>query len=471
MSKLIKNWTYLFASDVFQAVISFFVFMFLARKLNPEGYGTLNALLALASIFSVFATNISANLVLTREFTLHPKTSLAIFKIVFPIRIFSVLLAIIAVITYQLYKGESQTGYIYAISLIVFSTVIWDLAESIAFGHFVTKLSTVISISASFIWLIIVILLPNEDLNVNLVIWAYAGLFLLRGVVYLLLSYSKFVKANKEKTTLKIQTVLVMSMPFLWMRAVGVFGEQVPILLLKGYSGATEVGYYAVGNKFVMPITLAVTTGLRAVFPFMTKLFNEDKEKFKQKLISAFILVFIIGASIAALLTVSSAIWLPLLFGESYYQAINAFNYQAWFGVLLSFDLLLSTVLSSTYRQRTLAIITTIDVILIFPLMYFASGNGAEGMAIAKLIGTLVAVGYHIIVVIWILKIKLNNLPFLMAGLYFLILMISSIFLHSIIVKISIICLTLISLSLINNSPLKAIALIGYNEFKKQFNN
>lgn len=112
MSKLIKNWSYLLLSDVSQAVISFFVFMFLARKLNPEGYGTLNALLALASLFSIFAMNVSANLVTSREITLRPKTTAGIFMIVFPIRMVTMVISILALVFYETYQGERNVRLI-----------------------------------------------------------------------------------------------------------------------------------------------------------------------------------------------------------------------------------------------------------------------------------------------------------------------------------------------------------------------
>jgi len=457
MSKLIKNWSYLLLSDISQAIISFFVFMFLARKLNPEGYGTLNALLALASLFSVFALNVSANQVISREVTLWPKTTASIFRIAFPIRMISLIAAIFALILYETYLGETNYGLITATALIVAATVLWDLAESIAFGHFVTKFTTVISISASFIWLTIVVLLPARIFNVNLVIWFYACLFIIRGVVYIVLSYTKFVSGNNDESVINIRTVIIMSMPYLWMRVVGTFSEQIPILLLKGYSGSAEVGYFAVGNRFVMPITLAVTTGLRAVFPFMTKLFQEDKEKFKQKLLEGFTFILLIGASIAAVLTLSSGIWFPMFFGNAYQKAIEVFNYQAWFGVLLCFDLLLSTVLSSTYRQKILAIITTIDIFILFPLLYFGTRFGAEGMALSKLLGVLIIVLYHIIVVIFVLKIKLNSRPFVLSSIYFIILMITSILIMDIVIKIIITGLIIGCYSLIKTSPLRTL--------------
>ena len=432
-------------SDVSQAVISFFVFMVLARKLNPEGYGTLNALLALASLFSTFAMNVSANLVISREITLRPKTSAGIFRITFLIRMLSLVISILAIAFYLIYRGGTNIGLIVPAAIIVTATLLWDLAETIAFGHFITKITTFISISASLIWLLIVVALPNKNLNIV---------------------YFKYVKENKETTLINYKEVLIMSLPYLWMRIVGTFGDQIPILLLSGYSGAEEVGYYAVGARFVMPITLAITTGLRAVFPFMTKLFNEDKEKFNAKLLEGFTFIFIIGSTISVILTISSGIWLPLFIGNAYSKAIDAFNFQAWFGILLCFDLLLSTVLSSTYKQKALAIITTIDIFIVFPLLYFGSRYGANGMAIAKLIGALITVLYHIGVVYFILKINLNSKPFILAIIYFFIFLITSIFFTNMIIKLSIIGLVLIFYSLYSSSPLVILGNMAISKIK-----
>lgn len=431
--------------------------MFLARKLSPEGFGTLNAVLALASLFSVFAMNLSANQVITREVTLRPDSTNKIFRLVLPIRIISLILTIISLIIYQFYTGNGNTGLLLATSVIVVATLIWDLAESIAFGHFITKFTTLISIAASFCWLLIVMLLPSNKITVEDVTLIYAFILLLRSIVYLGIGYKKLIIPNKELVAISWKAIFIMSLPYFWMRIVGALGDQVPILLLNGYSGSAQVGFYAVGNRFIMPITLAVTTGLRAIFPFMTKSFQEDKEKFNANLIKGFTIVLILGSTIAMLLTLSSAFFLPLFFGQAYADSVLAFNYQAWFGVLLCFDLLLSTVLSSTYRQKTLAIITTIDVLIVFPLMYFGAQHGAEGMALAKLFGSFIAVFYHIFVVVRVLNVNISNKSFVLSCLYFVVLMLVSIFILNIFIKSLLIVLLIVLYSVFKNSPLRQL--------------
>lgn len=468
MSRLIKNWSYLLFSDITQAIIGFFTFMILARKLNPEGYGTLNVLLALASVFSVFAINLSASQVITREVTLRPNATSNLIKIVFPIRLLSLFISIVGLISYQAFLGETNYGLIIATCLIVVATVVWDLAESIAFGHFITKWTTIISISGSLLWLVIVLLLPENNLAIDIVVWLYAVVFFLRGSVYIIVSYSKFIQSNNEPSNINLNAILWMSMPFLWMRVVGIFGEQIPILFLKGFSGADEVGYFSVGNRLIIPITMAITTGLRAVFPFMTKLFQDDKEQFSRLLIQGFSFVFIIGGTIATILTVTSGIWLPEIFGAAYQKSIESFNYQAWFGVLLCFDLLLATVLASTYRQKTLAIITTIDVLIVFPLLYFGAKYGAEGMAIAKLTGALITIFYHIFVVSFVLKINLISKTFFLSIGYFAVFMLTSIFVSNIQIKLFIVIVTFLIFMADKTSPLRNLTLLVSNKLKSK---
>ena len=436
--------------------------MFLARKLSPEGYGILNTIIALATLFSVFSTNFSANQVIIREITIHPDSTKKIFRIVLPIRVISLIITILTLIIYQYNTAEDKFPFLIASSVIVISTLIWDLSESIAFGHFVTKFTTIISIIASLCWMIVVLLLPPKNLNIELVVVLYALILLLKGFSYLGFSYNKFVKNNTDETTMGWRAILIMSLPFLWMRIVGTFGNQIPILLLSKNSGATQVGYYSVGSRFVLPITLAVSTGLRAVYPFLTKLFHEDKEKFNGMLVKGFTFILILGSSLAMLLTVSSSIWLPMFFGKAYQNAVLSFNYQAWLGVLMSFDLLISNVLSSTYRQKTLAIITTIDVLIIFPLMYFGSKYGAEGMAMASLFGTLITACFHIIVVIVVLKIHINSWSFGFSFLYFLLFMLISIFITNMLLKISLIVTLFFLYGVFKQSPLRNLYEIVY---------
>jgi O-antigen/teichoic acid export membrane protein len=442
--------------------------MLLARKLSPEGYGKLNTILALVALFSIFSVNFSANTVITREVTLHPGATKKIIKKVVLIRAIALILSIIALLVYMFFMGETRPVYLTATSIILLATLAWDLAESIAFGHFITKLTTFISVAAGLLWFFTIFFLPGRVVNVELVLLVYSAIYLVRSMIYLGFSFNKYVSQNNESLEIDYKSILVMSLPYLWIRIMGAFSDQVPILLLKGHSGNVEVGYYALGNRFVMPITLAVSTGLRAMFPFMTKQFNEDREKFNQRLTTGFTLVLILGSSIAMVLTISSKTWIPLLFGEAYSKSVLPFIFQAWLGVLLCFDLILASVLSATYRQNVLAIIMSIDVLIIFPLMYLGSAHGADGMALAKLVGAFITITYHIVVVMVVLKANLKSLSFLLSCFYFAVMMIVTIFISDIRLEIALLSILIAGFLIYRDSPLREMTRLIYKRVAKK---
>jgi hypothetical protein len=128
---------------------------------------------------------------------------------------------------------------------------------------------------------------------------------------------------------------------------------------------------------------------------------------------------------------------------------------MAWFAVLLSFDLLLSTSLSSTYQQKTLAIITSIDFLIIFPIFYLGAKYGALGFANAKLIGSGIVGIYHVIVFNKVLNLNLKISQMFSGFLFFLLMFLISTYLDNLTVKLISITIVFATYLLIKESPLR----------------
>lgn len=454
MNKIIKNWGYLLFSNIAAQIIGFFVMMILAKKLNPEGYGQFNVILSIVALFSVFA-NSGMNLVLTREVTLYPKSTKVIFSLIAPIRIFSFLISTLALLIY-IYIKDFSFNLIYLFSIIlILSNNLWDLSQSIAFGHLVTKYTTILNLLFSSFWLFCVVVIPDFVYNIKTVIIIYTIILFMKGVSYLYVVYNKFVKSNKELINLTRMSIFIMCIPYIWLRLLGALTDQVPILMLDSNSGSAEVGYFSLGARLIMPITLMINTGLSAMFPFITKLFKEDINLFRKRIIEGFNFILVIGTLIAVLLVLTSKYWITFLFGQEYLNSIPVFNAMAWFAVLFSFDMLLSTSLSSTYKQKTLAIITSIDFLIIFPIFYIGAKYGALGFANAKLIGTGIVVIYHVIIFNKVLKLNLNISQMFSGFLFFLLMFLITTYLDILFVKLILIVLVFITYSLIKESPVR----------------
>lgn len=466
MSKVLKNWIYLLLSNITTQIIGFFGMIFLAKKLSPEGYGEFNIILSIVALFSVFA-NSGMNLVLTREVTLNIKSSKAIFSLIVPIRIFSFLISTIALLIY-LHINDFSFSVIYLFSIIlILSNNLWDLSQSIAFGHLVTKYTTILNFVFSLVWLVSVVVIPDSAFDIELIIIIYAIILLIKGLSYLFVVHKKYIKNYKELINLTRMSIFVMCIPYIWMRSLGAFADQVPILMLDNNSGSEEVGFYSLGARLVVPITIIINTGIVALFPFITKLFKEDVNQFKTRIIEGFNFVFVIGTLIAVILVLTSKYWIIFLFGEQYLNSILVFNAMAWFSVLLCFDLLLSAALSSTYKQKTLAIITTIDFLILFPMFYIGAQYGAIGFANAKLIGGAIALIYHIFVFNKVLKLNLNILQMFLGLLFFSSMFLITSILDDLLIQIVLLTIVFIIFLLFKESPLRQNILLIKKTIKK----
>ena len=161
------------------------------------------------------------------------------------------------------------------------------------------------------------------------------------------------------------------------------------------------------------------------------------------------------GTLVAGILVLFSEYWIPFFLGKSYLNSIDAFNYLAWFGVGMCFDLLLSTLLSSTYKQKILAAITTIDFFIFIAFLYWGAQYGAIGLALAKLLSMLFILGYHIIVVCKVFNMSIRNRNFIISLVVYLFAMSVTLFISLFILKLLLFILPFLVVGFIPNNPIR----------------
>lgn len=161
----------------------------------------------------------------------------------------------------------SSSFYIF---ILIFATSVWDFAESVAFGRLVTKYTTFFNLSFSCSWLLFVLFLPESYFSIEVVLVIYSLLFVCKSIGYLGRSCEKFVKTTLPVISLTKRSLFMMSLPYLWMRVFGIFGEQIPILILNNKCGTDQVGYFSVGFRLIIPITIAINT-VEGCFPLYDK--------------------------------------------------------------------------------------------------------------------------------------------------------------------------------------------------------
>ncbi len=464
--RLLKNWSYLAVSDLVQQIIGFLVVILLARKLSPEGYGQFNVILSLATIFAVFA-NFGMTSVTIREVSLHPQgTPALIRKVLIPLRSLSLMVAIVMFYGYHYFFTVGLNDWSVFVIWIIVGLTLWDLSESIAFGHEATNFSAILNVAYSFTWLGIIFLMPDEYLNVFTVTLVYSSLYFIKAISYIAIVYKRFYLPSLRE--IKIAGIsyinfLKMALPYVWLLVISVLANQLPIQFLNSNAGAREVGFYAVGYKLMIPIGIAVGTAFKAIFPSLTKLYAKNKEEFARKIRVGFNLIFIMGTTIAVLMSITSKYWLTMVFGTEYKGAIIVFDFLVWFSVITILDSLLSNALSSAYKERALAILATIDFIIVLPILYYGSFYGAFGVSLTKLVTGILMLTYHWIVFVRVLKveIKIKELSILI-GLFVLSQAVC-LLMSNVVYQLLMITIVLGTASIIKGSPVPSTLMILKN--------
>jgi len=468
-NSILKNWLYLLSSDIFNKVVMFFVFVLLARRLSVEDFGLFNVFMAIGSIFAVFA-NFGTNLVITREVALDDKHTSGLFFKFLPIRLAFLLISILLIVLYSSYESKSNLILIATIFFVI-SNSLWDFSESIAFGNYITKYSSIYNVIFGVILLCLMILVPENKVNLFSLVSIYVGTLFIRALFYFVTILKKYIYPSmKEKYVGALTSIKVikLSLPYVWIRTIGIFVDQVPILILNAQLGAKEVALYSIALRLLTPIKMVVNTAAKAVFPFLAKWNESDNTLFKKKVIIGYEVTLILSILVTLALVLTSSIWLPEIFGQEYVHAVQIFNILAWFAIIVALDIYISTVLFSTSNQNFISIITTVDALIMIPSYLYFSKYGALFLSYVQLALGVILLIYHLIVLNNALKLNLNKLWFSVNILPLLSLISVTTLLHDGLIKLCSIGIIIIVYYFIENSPLKSSCMLILDTLKKK---
>jgi O-antigen/teichoic acid export membrane protein len=342
--------------------------------------------------------------------------------------------------------------------------------EQIAFGYKVTKLSSLINVISAAIWLIVVFIIPLEKTSIQSIFSIYVLIMIIKSIVYGITDYSRIIQTG-ENCKISYIDILSNSSSYLWMRMIGTISTQFSVVLLDNKVGSEEVAYYSVGNKFTMPVGIMITTGVNAFFPYLTEFYHKNKNEYNRILSIVLAIVLTFGSLTAMLLSITSHIWLVTIMGEKYSGAVAAFNYQIWYTVCLVFDTVLSMIMSTSYKQKLLAVITTIDTLIYIPVLYYSVSFGASGMAIGKLIAAALSVSYHIVLMYFLLERKLKMQTLILTISYSVALFLTYLLVETMINQIIIVLMITIFLTIIPQSPIRQGLNLFYEIYNSKFKN
>ncbi len=376
-------------------ILGMFATMKLARVLDPSGYGQFN-IVQISASFGLVLAGLGLKQVVTRECARNPEKSRYIFFSSALLQTTAVLPTGVLIIFYYTYISNSFPLSMATISVILlYSMLLWQLLESLSFGHERMEFSAFISLVGSIIWVTFAWTAPKHFFTPFSTCLVFTLLQIVKAFGYFV-SVHRADLLKKTDVVISYKYLLKNGLPFYWLALLTSATSQLPIFFLSQKVGVVEVGFYTAGLKFTMPMQMMVMTLMMSLYPGLSKISLVEPEKFLTILQRSVSSLIIIAALIASFVSLFRFELVSILFGKNFYNAGSALMLQIWYTSLLAVFNIIGITLAASDRQIWLAKLATAYTIISMPLLWIGAGYGATGLAFAMLISGIINITYHL---------------------------------------------------------------------------
>lgn len=395
------NWTSFFSAQMIAQLLGMVASIRIARSLAPAGYGYYHLILTWAVVGNLIAT-LGMRKVLIREYVRRKNESLHIFIHSLILILIGSILAVVVIRIWTDFSNVAfQNRHLFFITLIIMVNAVWNVAETLAFGHENLKISGVLLVANSMCWCILIWIIPEEYIDVNNVVMLYIAFFCIRALGYLLLNWRFRYYSGHFKLQGFFENsidILKKSWPFYWLVIMTMFSSRIPIIFLSINSGNAEIGMFKIAERLSSPLKMVMTTAFLALYPKLCALDSYGRNRLGRAVEFCWRGIVLNGGILAMLVILFGKNIILLLFGDDYSLALSALRWMIIYMVFLGIFDLFGTVLAAIGKQKTLARLSTCFALCSVPMLYVGSHYGAGAMATAFVISGVVNMIYHVIV-------------------------------------------------------------------------
>jgi len=394
-----QNTAYYTTALIFQKVLAFVYFTFLARGLGVEDLGKYTFAFSFTTIFSVLV-DLGLSPVLTREIAKNRDrikdllSNILGVKVILTVFVYGLIVVLINLLGYP---GLTKT-LVYLTGLVMlldnFSTTFWSTLrgnqnlkyESLGIILFQTLLVVVgltfLYLKLNVVYLVLAMVLAS---SFNFIFSYFQMRYRLKVVPR--------IACNRSL----IKNLIKISIPFALTGIFARLNTQIDTVFLSKLGcvnvAACEanVGIYSVASKITLAIQFIPLAFVAALFPAMSEYFVSDKEKLARTFEKAMRYLMIIGFPIAAGVIVLSPDFVPKVFGYDFKNSILPLQILMISLTFIFLTFPIGSFLNATSRQMrntfNVGVAVLINIILNLILIPKFTYNGA---ALASLISTLV---------------------------------------------------------------------------------
>lgn len=396
-----RNFTVLMSGEAVSHAFNMVINIILARKLAPESYGLYALFLTYITMFFTFST-FGLRRIVIRCIARDQDNSKRYFVISLIIRFYGVILASLAFVVYNKINPVFDDNFMVLMILAgVFFQSYWEGFQNVAFGMERMETTSYINVGMSLILMLSYLCIDSSFISVRLVTGIYIINFFAKDFLYLFSLVKQklirgFYKYNRQEFRLLEKEMLVDSVPYYILNIFSLASTQLPILFLNSNSSITEVSYFNIANKLLLPMTLFIHSALVALFPNQAKEYVRNRKRFTSKASQMLLFISIVGTIACLIISLFKDEVVLLLYGESYSSTGDVLTLQCWYMILFSIFGFIGNTLGAADKQKWIAGLSIFYACVNAPLLWFSSKFGASGLSYGYLIGALLNMTYHI---------------------------------------------------------------------------
>jgi len=345
---VLKNTFWLSLGQFFIRLFKFLLVVFSARILGPEGWGSFQYVLSIASIFFIVSDWGISNL-LIRDYQQKGdfKERIHTGSLIREILVF--LSLIIALIASLIFENQNFRKTFIILAFFLFLSNLRDYITS--FFQAIQKMEKqfVVNFIESLLTLIfgIIFLLTLKNM-VSLSLTYFLGMFF--SLIFCLLLAKNFLIYLKPKINYEfIKYYLINGLPLALFGMLGFIFFTTDQIILGKLKGVEMVGYYSIATRIILILTTFPSLFLTSLFPQLA-LSVSNKERLRNIFKKSIPFILLISFSIFVFVLIF-ADFLPLLFGQKYIPSIQPLKLLSLILLFLPLTNLFDNFLFSINRQ------------------------------------------------------------------------------------------------------------------------
>lgn len=362
------NMSWLMVSQIVNSLLAFIWTILITRYLGPTEYGVYGSTLSFAGLFLII-TDLGISSYVIRTVSTDFDKEEYYLKNVFSLTIFLAVLYLIVVLIVLQVLGWNNYMTFFCL-LFAFENIIVRFSATFGISYQVheelkySAISTLITTISSFILILIVIFGSFKLLGVALA-FVLANIFALLYNIYIGCKY--FVKPKFLFNRSFYKKLLIGGLPF---AISGIFYNiyySIDIVMITQFVGTYETGLYNAAYKLITVLTLFYTIYITAVYPVMTKLFEDSKELLSFSFVKSMKYLLLVTVPIAVF-TCFYSVDIINIYGHEFKEASTVLSILIWTVCFLFVNGACSLVLNASYKEyavtKILAIAAFFNVVL-----------------------------------------------------------------------------------------------------------